>query len=505
MSAIEWLDHNDTVAALRPDGGASRGGPAAPGRAALPLDEPPVSAGAGVPDVSVTPLDGRIDGPVGLIPTSVTGLPVSLWRGSDPARLDRALERVRVERLPAMQALLYALLLTESLPPDTARDQPDLLLARLDRLVDLGSVEPAKALAEHVGPERHPGLFRRYFDMALLTGTETEACARIAARPDLSPGTAAQVYCMARLGDWNAAMLTFSTMRALGEFDSRTEVLLELFLEPELIEIRPALAPPSEVTPMIFRLQEALGQPLATATLPRAYSIADLRDVSGWKAELEAVERLARTGALSGNRLLGVYTARRPAASGGVWDRVAAVQAFDAAMQARDTDEIGDRVTAAWAAMRSVELEVLFAGLYGADLADVQLTGSAARRTAFRMAMLSPGYEAAAATLTPATREETFLIGLAKGTPRVEDAPSALARAVAQAFADPAQAIPETRQMIAANRLGELLLQAIALYASGVQGEHKDAVRALATFRAVGLEDTARQAALQLLILDRNR
>ncbi|MGR3393827.1 hypothetical protein [Pseudooceanicola nanhaiensis] len=496
ISAIQWLDDADSLAALVPqDRNRVRPDPRI-------LGEPPVSQSALVPDVAVKPLDELGDGPLGLMPTGVTGLPETLWRGSDPERVIRMIEGLDLENLPAMQSLLYSLLLTETLPPAAEGQRPDMLLARVDALTQLGSVDPALALLEHAGAESHPDLFRRYFDLALLAGLEGEACQRLAARPDLSPDYASRVYCLARMGDWQAAMVTFSSMVALDEFAPREETLLQLFLEPELIEGMPQLAPSSKVTPLVFRLEEAIGQPLSTAALPRAYATADLRNVSGWKAELEAVERLARTGAVSENRLIGVYGERRPAASGGIWDRVAAVQAFDAAMQRGDAEEVANTITAAWAAMREAGLQVPFARLYGADLIPMTLDSRPAQRTALRIALLSPAYEAAAQTMPAEGREEVVLTALARGQTDGVPAPSARARAVAAGFAPGAQPIPRTFELAQENRLGEAILQAMELYARAAAGDYKNATEAFATLRAVGLEDTARRAALQMLILD---
>ncbi len=53
-------------------------------------------------------------------------------------------------------------------------------------------------------------------------------------------------------------------------------------------------------------------------------------------------------------------------------------------------------------------------------------------------------------------------------------------------------------------RLGEAILRAIALFNEGVSGDYDQITDAIALFRAVGLEDTARRAALEFLILDRH-
>ena len=58
---------------------------------------------------------------------------------------------------------------------------------------------------------------------------------------------------------------------------------------------------------------------------------------------------------------------------------------------------------------------------------------------------------------------------------------------------------------LARGQLGEVILEAMDMYSLGVQGDLRALTNALATFRSLGLEDTARQAALQVLLLDRTQ
>ena len=53
------------------------------------------------------------------------------------------------------------------------------------------------------------------------------------------------------------------------------------------------------------------------------------------------------------------------------------------------------------------------------------------------------------------------------------------------------------------DKLGEAILRAIALFNIGTDGDLKALTDALAFFRAIGLEDVARRASLQVLLLDR--
>lgn len=478
LSAIDWLSDSIT----------------APVVSSAP--EPAASPGRPVEAIVTSPIDGPRPDAVGLLPPSVTGLPARLWGSGDPAEIARLLRRESVDTLPAGQALLTTILLAEAEPPDAALPDGALLLARIDKLLDLGLVEEAGALLERAGVTS-PELFRRAFDVSLLLGRENEACEALRARPDVAPTFPVRVFCLARGGDWNAAALTLGTAGALGQINPEEEALLARFLDPDMFE-GDHVQPPPRPSPLVFRLQEAVGEPLSTVTLPRAFAQADLRDSAGWKAQLDAGERLARTGALDANRLLGLYTERRAAASGGVWDRVKAMQALDRAMGAGDDGAVAGALPAAWERMREAGLGPVLGALYGERLARMPLDGPAAA-LAFRIALLSPGYESAAAAHVPADREEELLTAIARGLPppRVGGVSQVALSGLAEGALPPAR----TAAQIKAGRLGEALLHALDDLAAGKAGDPRLMSDALASLRAMGLESTARRAALEYLIL----
>ncbi|WP_247744915.1 hypothetical protein [Shimia sp. R11_0] len=477
LSAIDWLNPTPTVTL---DIG-------------LPSGEVPVSEGVATPDISVSALDDKGNEAVGLLPANVTGLPPTLWSLSDATDLSALVAHQRPDVLPAMQALLYTLLLAEADAPRSGGQDDELLLARIDKLVEMGALEQAAALLERAGATT-PALFARWFDVTLLMGEENRACDALVKAPHLAPDYAARIFCTARAGDWRAAALTLDTAKALDLISEELDALLLRFLDPELFEGEPLLVAAGPVTPLKFRLYEAIGESQSTNGLPRAFAHADLRDTAGWKAQLDAAERLARTSALHENRLLGIYSDRKPAASGMIWDRVAALQAFDAALTAKDTRQVADALPMAWAAMQQVHLEVPFARLYGPLLLELPLQGVTAR-LARDIALLSSDYEKAA-RMGP----RDFLSGLAMGSPaRTPTDP--LHRAIADAFHG-AGVPQEISTMLARGQLGEGILTAMSLMDDGAAGNLVALTEALATFRAVGLEDTARRAALQVALLD---
>lgn len=478
LSAIDWLKQTPTVAL----------------DVAPFVDEPPVDQGVTTPEVTVSPLENAGRDAVGLLPSSMTGLPSALWEESPASVLADRIGGLRVEGSPAMQALLYTLLLAEANPPQNAGQADALLLARVDKLVSLGAIEQANALLERAGPNTET-LFQRWFDVTLFLGQEQKACEALNPAPHLSPSYAARVFCLARAGDWTAAALTLETANLLGLLTLEEDALLLRFLDPEISEAEPILVTPNEPTPLTFRLYEAIGEPLPTTSLPRPFAHADLRPTSGWKAQLEAAERLASVGALPENRLLGIYTERQPAASGMIWDRVDAIQDFDVAIQSGNADDIGDSLSAAWSAAKQARVEVPFARIYGPLLADVSLKG-VANVLSREIQLLSPAYEAAA---QDSSRD--FLAGVATGQPP-RRGQTAQEQAVANAFNG--AGVPQSfSHKLARGQLGEVILSAMELYEQGLAGDLRALTDALATFRALGLEDTARQAALQVLLLDR--
>lgn len=475
LSAIQWLNQTPTVTLD------------------LGLEEPPIADSGQQPDITVDTLETPGRDAVGLLPPHVTGLPDSLWQHSRASDLAELIAEQPPALLPAMQALLYTLLLAEANPPWDAGDSDMLLLARVDKLVEMGALEQASALLERAGPTT-PDLFSRWFDVTLLMGQEQAACDALVAAPRLAPDYTARIFCTARAGDWNGAVLMLESANALSLITDEEDALLVRFLDPELFEGQPVLAAHSDPTPLTYRLYEAIGEPQPSRGLPLAYAHADLRGTVGWKPRLEAAERLARTGALPENRLLGIYSEGKPSASGMIWDRVAAIQAFDAALEAGDTMAIADALPAAWSAMQSVHLEVPFARLYGSRLLALPLTG-VTQRLARDIALLSPSYERAALV---APRD--FLAGVAKGNPpyRPTDPQH---RAIADGFHE-ARVPQEISAMLARGQLGEVILNAMSLLADGAYGDLAALTDALAILRAVGLEDTARRAALQAALID---
>lgn len=483
LSAIDWLSdvvRGDTLPAPKAaDQGASD-----------------VATSATASQVTTMPLGQLKLDAVGLLPRASTGLPADFWARSSVKDLVPTLRNLRRDLPPPLSQFLTTLLLAELPAPVDSTDGAEMFLARVDKFLELGALDQAQALLARAGPTR-PEVFGRWFDVSLLTGQEDQACKSMLQTPSIAPTYPARILCLARTGDWDAAALTLNTGKALGVISDKEDALLARFLDPELFEGEPFLPIPDRITPLYFRMHEAIGEPLGLGGLPHAFAYRGLSETNGWKARLSAAERLVRTGAIAPDTLFSLYAERSPAASGGVWDRARAIQDFEAALNAGDTELISNSLAPAMRAMRSAGLEHAFARSYGPKLVDIRLSGQSAQSAA-RAAFMSKDYEIAAngpfADTSPA-----LWSAVAKGRLEGQTSEDALEAAIIAGF-NAKTAPPEFVPLLEERRLGEVALRAIALMADGPRTDPADVERGLATLTQLGLNDVARQTALHMLL-----
>ncbi len=453
LSASDWL--SGSVRGPDRESSAWRPGdkppPGVPGAGPKPVAE-----SGEVGSVQVTRLGNGNPDAAGLVTPRKAGLPASLWEGSDNAALADLILRTPA-RLPAMNALLDRVLTTQFRPPTGGTPQGWLLLARADRLLDGGAVDRAQALLIAAGPS-DPEIFRRLFDIALLEGDEGRACDIMNNTPGIAPSFAARIFCLAQTGDWAAAAISLHGAESLGLLDQHQAVLLTHFLDDAYVDSDQMLPARDRMTPLDFRIHEAIGQPLPTSSLPIAFAHSDLRPNNGWKARLEAAERLARAGAIPPATLRALYSEQKPAASGGVWERAGAMRTLEAALAGGDP---------------SPALPHAFDQFRDAGMADVL--------AAMVAADLTQAGEGPSAEITTWLRQWQ---GLPTPTPLKLD--PALK-------ADPVEA-PATQQ-------GEALLTAMANIDAGLDGDLARAGRGLAMMRALGLTAEADLTAAQLSLL----
>ncbi|MDO5704429.1 MAG: hypothetical protein Q4G49_05055, partial [Paracoccus sp. (in: a-proteobacteria)] len=385
LSASDWLS-GSVQAPPRQASGWRPGDARPPSRAdsmAAGPAQPPVARTGSVGRVTVSRLDSDDPDTAGTVTPQAAGLPADLWHGSTADDLARLIAQTPA-RLPAMTALMQRLLTAQLAPPVGDSPRGQLFLARADRLLGMGDLEAARALLIQQAGSGKPEVFRRLFDIALLDGDEVQACQMMNSTPGIAPSFAARIFCLAQSGDWSAAAIVFHGASDLGLMDAARDGLMRQFLDDSYVDSHQALTPPEPMTPLDFRILEAVGQPLPTTPLPIAFAHSDLRPNSGWKARLDAAERLAAAGVLTSSDMRTIYSEQRPAASGGVWDRAAALQALDRAMAAGDAAPDQALMTAA-DAFADAGIEDVLAAMLAPDLPALSANDPKAREALTRL------------------------------------------------------------------------------------------------------------------------
>ncbi|CAN0602478.1 unnamed protein product, partial [Ectocarpus sp. 12 AP-2014] len=222
--------------------------------------------------------------------------------------------------------------------------------------------------------------------------------------------------------------------------------------------------PPRVPSPLMFRIYEAIGERIPTDQLPVAFAAADISNTVGWQARLRAIERLAAAGAVPTQRLLQIYSERTPAASGDIWDRVAAVRAASDALKIGNQDAVTESLPKAWSFAKRAGYDAGFAYWASEQLDGIELSG-AARHVAFEIALLAWDAELAA-QFVGASAEDRFLLALAQGAGVPNPGSDPLSRAVLRGLGalEPNQ---RYQALLNDDRAGEALLQAYTVLSEG--------------------------------------
>ncbi|MDE0530985.1 MAG: hypothetical protein OXI01_05970 [Albidovulum sp.] len=456
-------------------------------------------AGAGPdyqPAIEAAELEALRWDAVGLVSSELSGLPKDLWQESESSAIEQLFAELNVDLPPAALELLYTLLLAEADPPGGSASDGSLFLTRVDKLIELGALEHAEALLERAGPTE-PEAFRRWFDISLLTGYENRACAAMSSVPALAPSFSARLFCLVREGHWSAAAVSHSAARAIGMISPSEAEPLKYFLYPELIGGN-AIPETNTLTPLAFRMLEAIGQPPASSILPLAYIYRHHSGIMGWKSKIEAGERLARSGAIPPGSLFSAYLERPPPASGGIWDRVNNVQALDLALLSANSDEVEQLVPTIFDSMRDVGLEVAFSRYFGPRIIPFGASGGN-RPEAFYVALLSDEYVSASQQFTTATPRELFLQSIAAGTPSWTHARTPLELAIAAALTGTGFD-GELEDLLERKKLGEALLRSLYRFSHFRHSDPFDVGEALFALVQSGFRSEATRIALQMLV-----
>lgn len=446
--------------------------------------------------ISVQKLSQNDRDGLGILTKDLTGLPFELWSGLSAIKVQRLIRETPYAGVPAIRGLYRQVLLAETAVPDRVLEQDSVLLTRIDRLLEIGALSEAQALIELVGPDTSD-LFRRWFDIGLLTNQADQACAELDRSPMLSPARNVRVFCLALSRDWDAAATSLALGEELGEISVEDADLLAFFLDESLLE---EIEPPeigSPLTSLEFVIREFIGLPRPTSGLPIAFMHAELAEFVPLRYRIEAAEMLVREGVLPANVLFAAYREEEPAASGGVWERMAATQSMDSAATAEEISEALFKLDREFskAGLRLAAAEAFL--LYFSELPHAEFSAETRDTIAlYFMLADAPELALAWASDTPAKPLKTALSVASKrfdGTTQIE---AVLSSSTPEAFLSDYQA-----GVVSRGQIGEAIFAAIALLSRDENVDEDDLIQALALLRATAQEEVATQLALQTLLL----
>ncbi len=452
LTAIDWLNQETQT----------------PFQQVNPQDlEEPVARSVVIETVTVTELADISATAAGLLPLDVANLPASFWDGQSAEAAKDLMLELPVNLLPAPRDILYRVLLAE------APANEDIVNVRLEQLMHRGAVQAAFAMMQETPPETPEG-FALYFDASLLMWQITEVCQLLQQKPQLSSKSAVKIYCTARSGNWDTAVLQYFTHDTLGDIPRPLNQLLGGFLDPGLAEeiVLPPVIPQA-ISPLEFRLRESTGTPTPTTGLPLKFVATDLQPAAGWRSQIDAAERLASAGALPPDTLLEIYSLKKAAASGGVWERVRMMAAVQNGIDTRDIIALQSVLPALWKQAKSSNLQSVYATLLEPEFREFRFETKEAEDIRNRLTWLSP--------VTTDLPEE--LLELAEGQ-EVGDV-------ISLAFSENVSPRDVTASEV---------LQTLTIAAAAQNGDLNALQLALLGLRSLGFETAAKRLAIEYLI-----
>ena len=444
-------------------------------------------------DIQVSTLNSSEYQAIGLLPIYVTGIPTTIWRNSSFDDLEYSFKTMPTFSYSPIQELVYSLLLAEARPPLNEPSRYAFLEVRLDKLLNYGAVDPAIALVERASPvpER---MIPQLFDISLLSSNNFPICEPVFQNTENRDLQAELIYCYARKGDWLTAHLILQTEKVLGDLSDHEISLLSRYLEVDFnVDLSALLPPPGSITPLEYRLYEAIGEPIPAEYLPIQYSQSDLSGENGWRAQVIAAERLSLTGAIPENQILGIYTNHSPGASGGMWDRIKVINDLDAALD--DKENLEKSFQDAWEVFKQTNQLTVFAKLFGLRAFEENLSPKS-KKIAANLLLLTNNFKITEGYWDPSD----IRFGLTAGDFSQVKVSDETEKIILQIFTEPS--VPFlVEQKLNQGKLGEVILNALLQFELGIEGNLKDFSESLSTLNLIGLETTARRAALTHLVL----
>jgi len=202
---------------------------------------------------------------------------------------------------------------------------------------------------------------------------------------------------------------------------------------------------------------------------------------------------LSLTGAIPENQILGIYTNHSPGVSGGIWDRVKVIKDLDAALDGKENFE--EHFQDAWKVFKQTNHLTVFAKLFGLRVFEDTLSPKS-KKIAANLLLLTNNFKLTEGYWNPSD----IRFGLTTGDFSRVTVIDETEKIILQIFTEPSMPFL-VEQKLNQGKLGEVILNALLQFEMGIEGNLKDLSESLSTLNLIGLETTARRAALTHLVL----
>ncbi len=296
---------------------------------------------------------------IGIVETAASGLPATMWRGTDRTSATQLLEALPgAPRSRILRDLQFRLLTVIAQPPvGTSPPGQDFVATRIAKLSDMGEIEAVGQMTQAAGPMSGDAAQRLNIENLLNAGNATAACSTPMAQDSPDPfWTKLLIACQVIAGQNAQAMLNVDLLRERGVADTGFFVTVDYALGTR------STRPPANIgTDVLSQALLRAVNPRAAGTVSDKTTPAQLRQVAANTAapiaqRIEAAERGEALGVIDPRQLVELYQAGAdaPGLQAPVKRRAQAVR------EAMNAAEVADQVKAMQAAFRAAEGSALF-------------------------------------------------------------------------------------------------------------------------------------------------
>ena len=224
------------------------------------------------------------------------------------ARYKELLEMISNELPPPLITFFHQILSAKSERFGKSKHYNDLILIRLNKLLELGATVRAQNLLETLDLSKKES-YDIWFDIHLLSLSEETACDKILKKNTSISKYKDRIFCLIQSGDTKIATLTLSGAATLGLLSLEEEIILYNLLYFKGKPIRKGKKIVQSVSPINYRVSKIIGANIEHLDLPSAYHYSELRSNISENKKLLYTENLVRNGVLPYESLRALYSA----------------------------------------------------------------------------------------------------------------------------------------------------------------------------------------------------